>query len=97
MQCARSCITTQDCVAAHACKNGLCVACDRDVECRETDASHPVCSASGLSCVSCREDAQCPQLAFCDVLSGRCVSCLSSANCSDDTVCDPVLLECVSG
>lgn len=96
-RCAQSCATTQDCVDAHACKNGLCVACDRDVECRESDASRPVCSASGLDCVSCREDAQCPQLEFCDVLSGRCVACLSSADCNDDTVCNPLLLECVAG
>lgn len=96
-RCAPSCATGQDCVDAHACKNGLCVACDRDIECRESDASAPVCSASGLDCVSCREDAQCPQFEFCDVLSGSCVSCLSSADCNDETVCDPVLLECVAG
>jgi len=94
--CAPTCETAQDCVAAHACNDGVCVACDRDVECRENDAVHPVCSASGLACVNCREDAQCPQLEFCDVLSGRCVDCLSSADCSEGALCDPVLLECVS-
>jgi len=95
-RCAPSCATRQDCLDAHACNNGVCVACDRDVECREGDAAGPVCSASGLGCVSCREDAQCPQPEICDVLSGRCVVCLSSTDCDDGALCDPVLLECVA-
>lgn len=95
-RCAPACATLQDCLDAHACNDGVCVACDRDVECREGDATGPVCSASGLGCVSCREDAQCPQPEICDVLSGRCVACLSSRDCDDGTRCDPVLLECVT-
>lgn len=96
-RCAPTCTTTQDCTGAHACRNNLCVACDRDIECSELDASNPVCSASGLNCVSCREDAQCPQPELCDVLSGQCVACLSSDDCSGDTVCDPKRLQCVQG
>ena len=95
-RCAPSCTTLQDCVDAHACKDGVCVACDRDVECGEEYPAGPVCSASGLDCVSCREDAQCPQPEICDVLSGRCVVCLSSADCDDGAVCDPILLECLA-
>jgi len=95
-RCAPSCTTLQDCAEAHACNDGVCVACDRDVECREQDAGGPVCSVSGLGCVSCREDAQCPQPEICDVLSGRCVACLSSKDCDEGTLCDPVLLECIT-
>lgn len=96
-RCAPACETTQDCVGAHACRNNLCVSCDRDIECRELDPSNPVCSVSGLDCVSCREDAQCPQPQLCDVLSGRCVACLSSVDCGGGGFCDPKLLECVEG
>lgn len=94
--CAVSCTSQLDCVDAHACMNGLCVACDRDFECRENDALGQVCSASGLNCVSCREDAQCPSPEVCDILSGRCVACLTSEGCGDGAVCDPVLLQCVN-
>lgn len=95
-QCAPSCETVTDCVDAHACNNGRCVACDRDFECHEEDeSSGPVCSVSGLGCVMCREDTQCPQPEICDVLTGRCVSCLSTADCDEGSVCDPVSLECV--
>jgi hypothetical protein len=93
-RCAQTCEALAECAGeAHACLDGRCLACDRDVECRDVEGT--VCSSSGLACVGCRDDAQCPTDLSCDVVTGRCVECVSSPDCPDGSFCHPTELTCL--
>jgi len=95
-RCVQTCAELAECAdETHVCLDGRCLACDHDIECRDVEGT--VCSSSGLACVSCRDDAQCPPDLACDLLTGRCVECASSADCPAGSFCHPIELTCLEG